>query len=75
MSKAKALFELLEPRYRTAFEKSNGYPVHSLFFQKGFVFVQTQAGLSANHYRVADFQFMTTTLESRVQKAEMTKIS
>lgn len=67
MTIAEEKFLEIKDRYLLAYKKNNRKKVYKLWFEKGWVYLQTTQDYKASKYRITQFQNMCETLEARLK--------
>lgn len=67
MTNEEEKFLEIKDRYLLAYKKNNRKKVYKLWFEKGWVYLQTTQYYNPSKYRITQFQNMCETLETRLK--------
>lgn len=66
--KAKEKFNQIKDSYKRDFIKFNGYDIHDIWYENGWVWLKSDPDIPASKHRVKDLERMLETLKSRNKK-------
>lgn len=67
MASSEEIFLEIKDRYLLAYKKNNHEKVYKIWYEKGWVYLQTNQYCEASKYRVSKLKKMCETLENRLK--------